>query len=450
MAEGKWFKNTTIFFVGTLFLLGGGQRIAAASDEPEHIRELEQKLEKNSQTIDMLSRKLKEVEETMAERKEKEASGSSESLVASTEQPVTPQADNPGAFSFLDNVTWLHGFADVNFGLSSSRKNPDDRIRGFSVGLLDFYLTPHLGDNVKSLAEVIFQIDKQGDVDVMLQRLQLGYTFGDYATLWAGRYHVPLGYWTAAFPHGGRQLQTSLQRPRFINFDEGGIIPTMLNGVLTTGRFAIGEGNLTYDLYGANGVKIKSSGMGGDAGIGGGLLDTDDFKDDNNDFTFGANVGFEFGGELEGLKVGSHWLRGRVDGYDPANTRLKSAELNILGGYAYYNANNWEAIAEFYQFFNKDLSDGSGTHTSSAGFVQVAHTLRRLTPYARFEIADLDQSDSYFNQQANGTSYTREAVGVRYDLTPQAALKLEGNHTSITDRGSENFDELRMQFAIRF
>ncbi len=139
-----------------------------------------------------------------------------------------------------------------------------------------------------------------------------------------------------------------------------------------------------------------------------------------------------------------------MDGYDPNGNRLQRSELNVVGGYLLYANYNWEAIAEFYQFLDKDRSTGSGTHSSQAGFVQLAYTIAPFTPYARFEASRLDQGDNYLSQQKNGRSYSREVFGIRYDLSPKAALKLEGNHASVTDRGSESFDEIRAQFAIRF
>jgi hypothetical protein len=404
---------------------------ARAMDDSDRIRELERKLEEQGKTINDLTDKVKELDDRAAERK--------------PDEPREPPAAGTGIRSILDDITFLHGFADAGFGFGSKRGEPAERPRGFAVGSFDLYLTPRVGDRVRSLIELLFEFNEDGNLEVDLERLQVGYTFSDKATVWLGRFQTPLGYWNTAYHHGA-QIQTSILRPRFIDFeDKGGILPVNSVGVWGTGKTGLARGKLTYDLYVVNGPKIKDVVNGS-----GGELDPNNFRDDNNDFSVGANVGYEFGESLDGLKLGTHWLRAVVDGYDPGGTRLQGSELNVVGGYLLYANYNWETIAEFYQFLDKDRSAGSGTHSSQAGFVQLGYTIAQFTPYARFEVSKLDQGDNYFSQQKNGRSYSREVLGIRYDLSPKSALKLEGNHTSMTDRGSESFDEIRAQFAIRF
>lgn len=404
---------------------------AFAMDDSDRIRELERKLEEQGQTIKSLVDKVKELNGRITEQK--------------PEEPKEPPVASTGGHSMLDEINFLHGFADAGFGFGRKRDDPAERPRGFALGSLDLYLTPQLGDRLKSLVELIFEFEEDGDLEVDLERLQLGYTFSDHATVWLGRFHTPLGSWNTAFHHGA-QMQTSILRPSFIDFeDEGGILPSHTVGVWGVGKTGLASGKLTYDLYVGNGPKIKDVAEGG-----AGELAPNNIKDDNNDFSVGVNIGYEFGEALEGLKLGAHWFRGVVDGYDPSDNRLQRSELNLVGGYLLYADHDWEAIAEFYQFLNEDRSTGTGTHSSQAGFVQLAYTLAPFTPYARFEMSKLDQGDNYFNQQKSGRSYSREALGIRYDLSPKSALKLEGNHTSLTDRGSESFDEIRAQFAIRF
>lgn len=426
--RGKLASRILFGILGILWMFIGN---AVAMDESGRIRELERKLEEQGQTIKTLMDKVEELSERITERK--------------PEEPKEPPAAGSGVHSMLDGMTFLHGFADVGLGFGSKRGDPADRPRGFALGSLDLYLTPQVGDRLKGLAELIFEFEEDGELEVDLERLQLGYTFSDHATVWLGRFHTPFGSWNTAFHHGA-QMQTSILRPRFIDFeDKGGILPAHTVGVWGVGKTGLANGKLTYDLYVGNGPKIKDVDAGGD-----GELDPNLVKDDNNDFSAGANIGYEFGEALEGLKLGTHWFRGVVDGHDPADNRLLRSELNLVGGYLLYAGDNWEAIAEFYQFLDRDRSTGTGTHSSQAGFVQLAYTIAPFTPYGRFEMSKLDQGDNYFSQQKNGRSYSREALGIRYDLSPKSALKLEGNHTSLTDRESESFDEIRAQFAIGF
>lgn len=428
------------------FFAGG---VCLAADDAGRLREMERKLEENSRTIEFLVGKVRELESMLPARREPQPA---EQWQEPATEPATalPMAAAPatgggGALAFLDEVTWLHGFADVGLNYSGRTLDDGTKERGFGVGSLDFYLTPKIGDRVKSLVELIFEVDREGHMETELERLQIGYAFGDYATLWAGRFHTPLGYWNTAFHHG-QQIQTSILRPRFLNFEEqDGVIPTHMVGLWGSGGARVGEGRLSYDIFAANGPKIGEISSGSD-----GELNPNTFGDDNTSFAFGMNLGYDFAGALDGLRVGAHALTSRVDGFDGGGTRVSRARLNLLGGYAVYAADDWEVIGEFYQFLNRDRSAGAGTRSSVAGFVQAGRLIGSFTPYARFEGAGFSQGDNYFSRLKEGESYRRAVAGLRYDLTPTAALKVEGNHTRILDRRDEDFFEVRSQFAIRF
>lgn len=339
----------------------------------------------------------------------------------------------------------LHGFGDVGYRHASKAVTGSTADRGFNVGTFSVYLSPQLGGNIKSLVELAFEVDSEGGLATDLERLQVGYLFGDAATVWVGRFHTPYGYWNTGFHHGA-QIQTSILRPQFIDFeDKGGILPAHSIGLWSTGGYRLGAGKLNYDAYIANGNRLDVD-AGGD-----GVLDFNAAKDDNNDKALGFNLAYDFDNRLEGLRLGIHGLRQEVAVYDTTAAVISRTMMNMLGGYAFYENNGWEGIAEYYRFNNKDLSGGTGSYTSWAGFAQLAYyTNSQWAPYLRTEKTALDQNDSYFSQQVSGRSYTRNALGLRYDLTPKAAIKLEVNHTSITDGIAANFNEVRAQYAFRF
>jgi len=331
----------------------------------------------------------------------------------------------------------LHGFADVGVG-AQNKGGP----KGFGLGNVDFYLTPQIGERIKGLIELNFEILDTGELGTDLERVQIGYVFSDAATLWAGRYHSPWGYWNNAFHHG-QQIQTSITRPKFLEFeDRGGIIPAHSVGLWSIGAIPAGAGKVTYDLYTGNNQRIVGTGAGGE-----GTLNPNLATSTNRRAMAGLNLGYQFSGALDGLKLGAHGYTARID--DDAAS-LNSTRVRFTGGYLVYLENDWEILGEYYRFNNGDLSGGTGSHRSWAGYLQIGKTLERWTPYARYEKAALDQNDQYFAQQASGGSYKRSVAGVRYDLDPKAALKLEVNRTSFTDRTVSDFNELRLQWAIRF
>jgi hypothetical protein len=413
--------------------------VAHAQADGERIKELERKLEKSMQMIEQLSKRLNELEKATPAAAPAPAVPAriqqQEARIQALEKDVGQIAS--GSVSHFDMGVPLHGFADVGYERSTFPR-ADNRKSGFVLGNLDLFLTPNFG-RVKFLAELVFEVEDGGGLLTDLERLQFGYTFSDSLTAWIGRFHTPYGYWNNAFHHGA-QIQTSVTRPRFLDFeDKGGILPAHSVGLWAHGRVAAGPGKLVYDAYLANGGRIVD-----------GVIDFNAHRDDNSNKAVGGNIGYEFGGALAGLLVGVHALREDMSVYagDVPQSRTRVA---FTGGYFFADIAGWEGIGEYYRFRNKDLSGGTGTHASWAAFVQVGRTFLDLwTPYYRWEKAALDQSDAYFGTQESGRPYRRHVLGLRYALNPNTALKLEGNRTREFLGEEKSYTEMRAQFAVRF
>jgi hypothetical protein len=327
----------------------------------------------------------------------------------------------------------LHGFADVGAG-THNPIHPERR--GATVGSVDFYLTPQLGERTKALMELNFEVDEAGDLTADLERAQLGYQFADSVTAWLGRFHTPYGYYNTAFHHG-HQIAIALRRPRFIQFeDQGGILPAHTVGLWLTGASRTQAGRFTYDIYVGNAQDVINGAieMNTAGGLRGGAI-------------AGGNIGLALDGALAGMKIGASAFTVKVHD-DLMGGNL--TRVNNYGVYAVYDTDLWENILEYYAFDNMDLSGTSGSHRSDAGFVQLAYRMNRLTPYVRYERASLEQTDNFFAAQQFGNSYYRESLGVRFDLDLASALKLEFAQTHLTDRAIEQYNEALMQYAIRF
>lgn len=362
-------------------------------------------------------------------------------------QLTTGMADRSGSGDGLP----LHGFLDIGYA-NNNYEDVAVKLHGFNVGLLDFYLTPQFSDNVKSLVELVFEVDAHGAVAADFERAQVGYTLNDKMTLWGGRFHTPYGYWNTAF-HNGAQIQTSILRPRFLAFgDRGGVLPAHMVGLWATGKTGSGESKLTYDAFAGNGPKIVGLTASGAAD---GTVDANMAGDNNHNHMVGLNVGYEFS---DGLRLAVHGVKGTVDAYDPTATILiDSTGLNILGGSAVYLANDWEVMSEYYQFSDKDISATSVTPGSSyksrAGYLQVGKEFNNLTPFVRLERAVLNQKDNYFGDQETARAYSREAIGLSYSLNQKAALKFEvlsSKFEADAVRGAGSFNSILAQYAIRF
>jgi hypothetical protein len=318
------------------------------------------------------------------------------------------------------------------------RHAPAGERNGFAIGSLDFYLTPQIGDHVKALVELNFGVNEEGETEADLERAQIGYTFSDALTLWLGRFHTPFGYWNMAFHHGA-EIQTSILRPRMLDFeDDGGFLPVHTVGLWATGTARLGRDRVTYHLFTGNGERIEN-----------GQLNPNPSGDDNGDKTFGGAASWRFGGTLDGWTAGANALTQVVTAYD-AGAITSRTRLRLYGGHLVYDNDGWEAVAEGYAFRNADLSGGTGDHHSWTGYAQVGRTLaERWVPYYRAERASLDLTDAYFAALDSGRFASRQVLGLRYNAEARAAVKLELSRTR-QHAPAPDLDELRLQYAIGF
>ena len=404
--------------MGTAALIGACISIgpvAWADDQADRIKSLEERLERSLSLIEKLSARLSELERSgKAPPPKTEASSAerqgAEADIARLQESVNQMSTSLGKRS-SDTGLPVHGFADVG-GAWSAGADPD-KLRGFSVGTLDLYLTPQVSDRVKALAEIAFEFEEDSHGSVDMERLQLGYTASDELTLWAGRFHTPFGLWNTSFHHGAN-LQTSIFRPRFVEFeDKGGIIPAHSVGVWASGKARLGTGRMTYDLYLSNGPSIRNR-----------ELDPNTFTDDTPNKLVGFNLGYLPRGTSGGLVIGVHGFGSTVDAFAPSGSQLSGTRLRAGGAYFGYDADDWEAIGEYYAFRNADVASGIG-HSSHAGFLHVGRVIGSWTPYVRYELTSLAPEDNYFRSLEIGRSYRRGVLGARYALDPKSSFKFE-------------------------
>lgn len=432
-------------FLGTPFWMGALLAAAlcapvaqAAESEADKLAALQQKLDRSVQMIDALAARVQQLEAKLKEPQTPsataQASAADAERIQSVEQKVA-QIETANATRRSDDYGLpVHGFADVGAGTYNPTSTA---VKGFNVGNLDLYLTPRLGDRTRALFELNFEVGQDGSVGVDLERAQLGYQFADSATVWLGRFHTPYGYVNTALHHGS-WLSNSLRRPKFLQFeDHGGILPAHTVGAWVTGSVRTDGGRVTYDAYLGNSQLIQ-----------GGIVDMRNAGNAHGSLITGGRLGYQFSsGVLDGFAAGVHAFSTRVE---DDLTPLHATRVNSYGSYLVYDTDQWENMAELYWFNDKDLSGATGSHHSTAGFVQVGYRLTRTVPYLRYERTSLDQSDEYFQQQISGGSYHRTALGLRYDLDSKAALKFELATTRDTDRLRDQYNEALVQYAIRY
>jgi len=440
---------------------------AQAANTDAGVQELERKLEQSLQRIDELSKRVQDLETQRTAPAAGAAQAPTAAPPTSAAAPAPAQAASTApdprvndlaaevkqlsqSVSRINTDTGvpLHGFIDVG-GRFFSRIDADgsNTTHGFTEKAIDFYLNPQISPHIRSLMEIAIETSETSQsVGIDMERLQVGYVASDALTVWVGRFHTPYGYWNTAFHHGP-QIQTSIQRPKFIAFEDTyGMMPSHTVGLWASGRQALGGGHVTYDASVGNSPRILTD--GGQPGTG--QVDMNLLGSNNHNMSTLVNVGYEFGGALDGLKLGIDAMRWRTT--DDVAPSPNSTKVRFIGAYGVYTENDWEVLSEYYKFSDANVSaDGSG-HRSWAAYVQVGHAFGSFTPYVRWESALLDQNDNYFGNLAPaiGASYRRDTGGLRYDLTSNTALKVEYNSSKFLDRGLNNYNEYRFQVAVRF
>jgi hypothetical protein len=351
-----------------------------------------------------------------------------------------------GAAPAVSQAFELNGFGDVTF-TNAEASNSGESNNGFALGQLDFYVAEQIGDRIDVLTEFVVESPGEGFV-VDLERLQIGYAFNNSNKVRAGRFHNLIGYWNTAYHHGA-QLQTTIGRPFFLEFeDENGVLPVHMVGLWYDGHFETSAGRVGVGVMFGNGASITGDGSGPPV-----ELNPDSAGDADNDKAVSARISFN-PSSVRGLGVGVSGQMGKVNivgvGGGVPNDQI---DQTIWAVDLEYLAHNAELLAEYYAWSNDSQTNGM-TEDSSAYYVQLGYTLaEQVTPYARYESLDAT-SEPYFDAVGMtpvGTDRTKAiaTVGVRYDLNYRSALKAEWRAIDDSDVDG-SYNELGVQWSFSF
>jgi len=325
----------------------------------------------------------------------------------------------------------LRGFFDID-----ARYIGKENKSKLSTGYLDFYLTKDLSDKINILIDLVFEtVNDSYATD--LERVQITYDANEYLQIVSGKFLTPYGYWNTAFNYG-LQIQTSILRPKFIAFeDRGGILPSHSVGVMAEGFV----NNFNYNFYITSGLHIKKEILDNKQVLG--LISTSNGESQDGNNLVGLTLAYN----INNTKVGVHSFYQKVDIFDN-----RSSNVFMYGAFFAMESENIELYSELYLFNNKNNSGAlSGKYLqSSAFFVQFAYLYKSFKPYVRIEDTHYNEDDFYFSSQSTiaGKSYERAALGIAYNITEDATIKIATIANKDVDSDTE-FDFLT-QFAIRF
>ena len=302
----------------------------------------------------------------------------------------------------------LAGFSDFNFAATDQRGVKS----GFNEGQFILHLSSALSSKVSYFGELSFTARADAGMgsppapgfNVEVERSIIRFDQSDKLKISFGRYHTPINYWNTQYHHGS-WLQTSEARPEMIQFG-GSFLPVHFIGALAEGALPAGGLNLNYNLGIGNGRGAVIS-RGGD------------FGDVNNNRAWLVNL-FIKPDKLYGLQAGGSAYRDEIT-LGPNNYREW-----ITSGHLVWARENPEVIAEVANVRHEGVRPIGGMSNSIAYYVQAAYRLpwfeRLWKPYYRFEYIHIPKSDTVFRLVP---SLDESIVGMRYDISSFAAIKLE-------------------------
>jgi hypothetical protein len=303
----------------------------------------------------------------------------------------------------------LAGFTDFNFSATDQRGSKS----GFSEGQFVLHASSALSPRVNVFSELSFTARTDAGTGMPsvtgfnpeVERILIRFDQSDYFKVSFGRYHTPVNWWNTAFHHG-QWLQTTVSRPEMVRFG-GPFIPVHFVGGLIEGTLPAGGLHVNYNLGIGNGRGSVIS-RGGDAG------------DVNNNRAWLLNL-FARPDRPFGLQFGGSAYRDKI-------TLPNGREFQewISSGHIVWLKENPEVIAEFANVHHSEPAR-SGTFNSQAYYVQLAYRLpccqQLWKPYYRFEYIHIPRTEPVFGLSVPGL--VGSTVGIRYDITSFAAIKLE-------------------------
>lgn len=349
----------------------------------------------------------------------------------------------------------FHGFADIDYAADNRRpKNVPGNATGipygvsyygikntFYIGEMDIFLSSQLSPNTSFVSETAFSADSNNQMGVDIERLYLEYRHNEYFNVEAGRLHTDLGYYNTTYHHG-LWLQTAVGRPSFLQFeDSGGIMPIHLVGLEVHGAIPSGRLNLSYDAELGNGEDFTANTS---------LNDVQQIVSFNDSKAF--NLALEAKPDwLPGLQFGGNLYYDFIIP-DNAGTTNNVPHNNqaIFGANVVYNNADWEFLNEGYLILDKPT--GGQAHYDPAFYTQIGRRVGPFTPYFRFTYYDIAKSDSLYSLDWNGGVnaglHYGPSLGVRYDFTTYAALKVQYDY--LVDTGLNDASRVTVQASCTF
>ena len=305
---------------------------------------------------------------------------------------------------------------DVNNKYDNATKRID-----FNLGALSTYITSDITDNISFLNENTLGIKPSGEYKVGLERAIIKYTVDNYLNLSMGKFHTPVSYWNITYHHG-RVLQPTATLPLFF---QNRILERHTTGFMVSGDF-ITPNNFGYRVLVGNGIGSTA------------FKDNDRWKsltlqvqfDPIQNITFFASAYFD--------KISSN-----VPNQNGVLLTESMAQTLYSAGLIHHpTGSKFELLSEF--FIVKHNIKPIDTKWNSAGYLYLGYSLKKLTPFYRFDHVDITKNDPYFSIDEVGG----HTLGLRYNFNYLARLNLEYQY--VGSDAKKNIRTVSIQLAVGF
>jgi hypothetical protein len=319
----------------------------------------------------------------------------------------------------------IRGFGDVTLHGDNYRpagQQPDTT--AFTLGQLNLFVTSDISDKFKFLSEIVFEAgpdniygQTRGTANtfgVDVERYLLTYSYNDYFSLSAGRYHTAIGYYNTAYHHS-TWLQTTTGRPLLFAFeDQGGILPIHNVGVEAYGRIPSGFLGLHYVAEIGNGRESRSP-----------------IQDEpvQNIITDKNHKAVNFALFARPLKV-----PGLQTGFSVYRDLLvpfaqPTVSETILAAHAIYSTANFEWLNE--ALMVRHTPDGGHSFDTPGWYTQISKRWGAYRPYFRYQYINASKNEPIFPDIALRAG---PSAGLRFDASESVALKLQYDYTALRNQ----------------
>jgi hypothetical protein len=272
-----------------------------------------------------------------------------------------------------------------------------------------------------------------------LERFQVGWHILPGKSLWVGRFHNPLSFWNTQMHHGDF-MQSSLSRPTIANYeDEHGPLPAHISGILIESSRTMGDSEINY---------IAGLGVGPTFSTTLQPFDLLDPSKSSGKTAASFRLGFhpEVGNPNQyGVALGYAKIP-IVESNDPT---INEVQQTVFSTFFNFEQNKFHLIGELFVFDNN--VSGTSTYNNSttpSAYLQVEYKLGesgRTMVYGRDESTPHAAKDDYLELLPEFSPH-QQVVGVRFDITPSQAIKVEAGKTHRQD-GLE-FNSISAQWSM--